>query len=165
MICHTHATGGNRTTRDTDDDDDDEEDDEEEDGARLRGHATSTPCARMRPADSPSAHQQPHQQRGRQIFASGVQTSRSAESKRESHIRLLASALLSRVEETTTEEVPRRDRRVPRSDLRVRRSSAESTTTTVRLRRRRRNDPVALAFPEALAFPRRGAVVRSTGVG
>lgn len=31
MICHTHATGGNRTTRDTDDDDDDDEEEEDDD--------------------------------------------------------------------------------------------------------------------------------------
>lgn len=162
MICHTHATGGNRTTRDTDDDDDDEEDDEEEDDTRLRGHAT--PCARMRPArplsDSPSAHQY-QQQRGKKFASS--QTSRSAESK--CVHRLLIS--LFRVEEitpessTTTEEISRRDWRTTRN-LRVQRSSAECSTTTVRPRRR---SPVALAFLEALAFPRRGAVVRSTGVG
>lgn len=178
MICHTHATGGNRTTRDTDDDDeddddeeeekDDDDDEEEEDDIRLRGHATSTLCARMRPArllpDCPttSTHQQ-RQQRLRQGYESVLrQTSTGAKSK--DVYRLPLS--LSRVKQatpksstTTTEEVSRPDWR----DLRVQRTASAEPTTTVqpsRRRRRRRRNPGALAFPR-----RCGAVVRSTGVG
>lgn len=172
MICHTHATGGNRTTRDTDDDDDDEEeDDEEKDDIRLRGHATSTLRARMRPVrllpDCPSTQQQQRkqqqQQRLRQRKKSvSRQTSNGAKSK--DVYRLPLS--LSRVKEATpkssttiTEEVSRPDWR----NLRVQRTASAEPTTTVqpsRRRRRRRRNPGALAFPR-----RCGAVVRSTGVG
>ncbi|KYQ53223.1 hypothetical protein ALC60_07651 [Trachymyrmex zeteki] len=178
MICHTHATGSNRTTRDTDDDDDDEEeDDEEKDDTRpLRGHATSTLCARMRPArllpdqpDCPSTHQQrqKQQQRLQRLRKKGKklvsrQTSTGVKSK--DVYRLPLS--LSRVKEATpkssttiTEQVPRLD--WDWRDLRVQRTaSAEPTTTVQPSRRRRRRNPGALAFPR-----RCGAVVRSTGVG
>lgn len=169
MICHTHATGGNRTTRDTDDDDDDEEeDDEEKDDTRLRGHATSTLCARMRPArllpDCPSTHQQQQQQQrlrqGKELVS--CQTSTGAKSKDVYRLSFTLSCVKEATPKsstTTTEEVPRPDWR----DLRVQRTASAEPTTTVqpsRRRRRRRRNPGALAFPR-----RCGAVVRSTGVG
>jgi len=172
MICHTHATGGNRTTRDTDDDDDDEEeDDEEEDDTRLH-HATSTLCARMRPArllpDCPFTHQQ-HQKQQQQQQQQRLrqrkkpisrQTSTGAQSKNVYRLPLSLSRVKKATPKsstTTTEEVSRPDWR----DLRVQRTaSAESTVQPSRRRRRRRRNPGVLAFPR-----RCGAVVRSTGVG
>ncbi|KYN11567.1 hypothetical protein ALC57_16351 [Trachymyrmex cornetzi] len=180
MICHTHATGSNRTTRDTDDDDDDdeeEEDDEEKDDTRpLRGHATSTLCARMRPArllpDCPSTYQQQQKQqqqllqrlrkKGKKLVSRHTLT--SVKSKDVIYRHPLS---LSRVKEATpkssttiTEEVPLG---LDWRDLRVQRTASAEPTTTVqpsRRRRRRRRNPGTLAFPR-----RCGAVVRSTGVG
>jgi len=175
MICHTHATGSNRTTRDTDDDDDDEEeeDDEEKDDTRpLRGHATSTLCARMRPArllpDCPSTYQQQQKQQQQRLRKKGKKlisrhTLISVKSKDVIYRHPLSLSLVKEAipksSTTITEEVPLG---LDWRDLRVQRTANIEPTTTVqpsRRRRRRRN-------PGALAFPRRcGAVVRSTGVG
>ncbi|KAM0732109.1 hypothetical protein ACS0PU_001651 [Formica fusca] len=165
MICHTHATGGNRTTRDTDDDDDDDEedddDDDDEEKRDIHGHATSTPYARMRPArllllPYCSIPQHQHQQQGRKPVSR--QTSLSAAESKDVHLLSLSRNTKEAIPKssTTTEVVSRRDWRKPR----VQRSSGESTTTVVQSRRRRRRRNSG-----AVAFPRRGAVVRSTGVG
>lgn len=173
MICHTHATGGNRTTRDTDDDDDDDEEDDDDDDEEdddndeeerdIRDYATSTPYARMRsarllllPYCSIPKHQ--HQQQGRKPVSR--QTSLSAAESKDVHLLSLSRSTEEAIPKssTTTEVVSRRDWRKPR----VQRSSGESTTTVVQSRRRRRR---RRRNSGAVAFPRRGAVVRSTGVG
>ncbi|KAL0134349.1 hypothetical protein PUN28_001262 [Cardiocondyla obscurior] len=209
MICHTYATGGNRTTRDTDtnddddddddddndgDDDDDDEDDDDEDededededdkdddddedeeendekdGTRLRGHATSTLCTRMRPArllpDYSTTYQQKQQEQQKKLRQGQETVSRqtSIGAKFKDVYRFLLTLFRAKKAKpksstTTTEKVLRLDWR----DLRVQRTASAEPTTTVqpsRQQRRRRN-------PGALAFPRRcGAVVRSTGVG
>ncbi|EZA60196.1 Regulating synaptic membrane exocytosis protein [Ooceraea biroi] len=178
MICHIHATGGNRTTRDTDDDDDDDDDDDEDDDEeekddgyiRLRGYARSTPRACMRPArllpDCPFARQQQQQRQGRKPVSR--QTSQPSAESEDAYGRFLLSS--SRAEEstskspTTTGVVPRRDRRTVR-DLRVQRTSTESTatTTTAAATTRttvlpRRRNPGAFAFPRS-----RGAVKVAPG--